>query len=284
MADKKRLDVALFELGLAQSRERARAVIMAGQVFVNNQKADKPGTPVKADDLIEVRGKTLPYVSRGGLKLEKALQSFPIDLNGAVAMDIGASTGGFTDCMLQNGCSKVYSVDVGYGQLAWKLRTDPRVVNMERTNFRYVTSEQIPEKLDFASVDVSFISLSKILPALYPLLKESGSAVCLIKPQFEAGREKIGKKGVVRDKNVHAEVIEKVLSFTEENRFFPSGLTFSPVKGPEGNIEYLMYIKKTSDGAKPDFSAGEIVEQSHLLLDGGEEKNENCTCPEHDKG
>lgn len=282
MVDKKRLDVALFDQGMAQSRERARSIIMAGQVFVNNQKADKPGMPVKPNDLIEVRGKTLPYVSRGGLKLEKALQCFPIQLRGSVAMDIGASTGGFTDCMLHNGCSKVYAIDVGYGQLAWKLRTDPRVINMERTNFRYLTQAQIPEPIDFASVDVSFISLSKILPVLYPLLKSEGSAVCLIKPQFEAGRDKIGKKGVVRDKIVHKETIENVLTFTRENGFFLSGLTFSPVKGPEGNIEYLMYIKKSKEIPEPVLVIQDIVEESHLVLDGGGEKNENCNHPQFD--
>ncbi len=276
MSEKKRLDVALFELGLVPSRERARAVIMAGQVYVNNQKADKAGTSIKNDDKIEVRGNALPYVSRGGLKLEKAMNYFPISLDGCIAMDIGASTGGFTDCMLQNGCIKVYSIDVGYGQLAWKLRTDSRVINMERTNFRYVTQEQIPDSIDFASVDVSFISLKIILPVLYALLAPEGTAVCLIKPQFEAGRDKIGKKGVVRDLNVHLEVIEKVLSFTKENHFFVYGLTFSPVKGPEGNIEYLMYIGKKERTGYPEINISSVVEESHRILNGGGTKIENC--------
>lgn len=276
MTEKKRLDIALFEQGLVTSRERARAIIMAGQVYVNNQKADKAGTIVKEQDEIEVRGNTLPYVSRGGLKLEKAMQSFPILLDSCVAMDVGASTGGFTDCMLQNGCIKVYSIDVGYGQLAWKLRTDPRVVNLERTNFRYVTQEQVPDVIDFASVDVSFISLKLILPALFPLLKPSGTAVCLIKPQFEAGRDKIGKKGVVRDLSVHCEVVEKVLAFTKENGFFVYGLTYSPVKGPEGNIEYLMHIGKIEHNNGNEIDVQLIVEESHRILNGGGTESENC--------
>ncbi|MFR2204894.1 MAG: TlyA family RNA methyltransferase, partial [Eubacterium sp.] len=206
MSNKIRLDVAVFEAGYAPSREKAKAIIMAGQVYVNNQKVDKAGTEIKSDDVLEVRGNTLKYVSRGGLKLEKAMQCFPISLSGKICMDVGASTGGFTDCMLMNGAVKVYSIDVGYGQLAWKLRCDERVVNLERTNFRYVTEEQIKDKIDFASVDVSFISLSHILPNLNKFLNDDGQAVCLIKPQFEAGKEKVGKKGVVRDKSVHAEV------------------------------------------------------------------------------
>ncbi len=205
MSKKIRLDVAVFEKGYAPSREKAKAIIMAGQVYVNNQKVDKAGTEIKEDDVLEVRGSTLKYVSRGGLKLEKAMQEFPIDLNGKICMDVGASTGGFTDCMLMNGAVKVYSVDVGYGQLAWKLRCDERVVNLERTNFRYVTNEQIKDKIDFSSVDVSFISLKHILPNLNILLSDDGQAVCLIKPQFEAGKEKVGKKGVVRDPAVHLE-------------------------------------------------------------------------------
>ena len=204
MSNKIRLDVAVFEAGYAPSREKAKAIIMAGQVYVNNQKVDKAGTEIKSDDVLEVRGNTLKYVSRGGLKLEKAMQCFPISLSGKICMDVGASTGGFTDCMLMNGAVKVYSIDVGYGQLAWKLRCDERVVNLERTNFRYVTEEQIKDKIDFASVDVSFISLSHILPNLNKFLNDDGQAVCLIKPQFEAGKEKVGKKGVVRDKSVHA--------------------------------------------------------------------------------
>ena len=242
MTEKTRLDIALFERGFAESREKARALIMAGIVYVNNQKSDKAGNTVKPDDIIEVRGETLKYVSRGGLKLEKAMKSFNISLENCICADIGASTGGFTDCMLQNGAKKVYSIDVGYGQLAWKLRTDERVINLERTNFRYVTREQVPDELDFASVDVSFISLYHILPNLRTLLKEGGRAVCLIKPQFEAGRENVGKKGVVRDKAVHIAVIEKIIGLIAENNYSLLGLDFSPIKGPEGNIEYLCYI------------------------------------------
>ena len=238
MTEKTRLDIALFERGFAESREKAKALIMAGIVYVNNQKSDKAGNTVKPDDIIEVRGETLKYVSRGGLKLEKAMKSFNISLENCICADIGASTGGFTDCMLQNGAKKVYSIDVGYGQLAWKLRTDKRVINLERTNFRYVTREQVPDELDFASVDVSFISLYHILPNLRTLLKEGGRAVCLIKPQFEAGRENVGKKGVVRDKAVHIAVIEKIIGLIAENNYSLLGLDFSPIKGPEGNIEY----------------------------------------------
>ncbi len=268
MAKKTRLDVAVFEQGFAPSREKAKAIIMAGQVYVNNQKADKAGFEVKPEDKIEVRGNTLKYVSRGGLKLEKAMKSFPINLEGKCCMDVGASTGGFTDCMLQNGAAKVYAIDVGYGQLAWKLRTDERVVNLERTNFRYCTEEQVPDKIDFASVDVSFISLKLILPVLNTLLKENGEAVCLIKPQFEAGKEKVGKKGVVRDLNVHKEVVENVVSLALDNGFDVLGLDFSPVKGPEGNIEYLIYIRKSE---KPENTADTDVEtlvyNSHTELD-----------------
>lgn len=244
MSDKIRLDNAVFNGGFAESREKAKALIMSGIVYVNNQKSDKPGAAVKPDDIIEVRGQTPKYVSRGGLKLEKAVNSFPISLENAVCADIGASTGGFTDCMLQNGAAKVYAIDVGYGQLAWKLRTDDRVINLERTNFRYVTHEQIPDRLDFASVDVSFISLSHIFPVMRNLLKDNGHAVCLIKPQFEAGRENVGKKGVVRDRSVHIAVINKIIALLDENKFSLLGLDFSPVKGPEGNIEYLCYIEK----------------------------------------
>ena len=233
---KKRLDILVTERGLVESREKAKTLIMAGQVYVDGQKADKPGDTFSEDAAVEVRGKGLPYVSRGGLKLEKAMREFGLQLQGRTCMDIGASTGGFTDCMLQNGAQRVYSVDVGYGQLAWSLRTDPRVVNLERTNARYLTRKQVPEEIGFFSVDVSFISLTLILPAVRPLLAEHGQAVCLIKPQFEAGREKVGKKGVVRDKAVHEEVIEKIRSFALENGFSVLGLTFSPVKGPEGNI------------------------------------------------
>ena len=263
---KVRLDVALVEGGFAESREKAKRLIMAGIVYVNNQKSDKAGNTVKPDDVIEVRGQALKYVSRGGLKLEKAMTVFPIDLSGFICADIGASTGGFTDCMLQNGASKVYAIDVGYGQLDWKLRTDERVVNLERTNFRYVTREQIPEELDFASVDVSFISLSLILPVMRTLLKNGGSAVCLIKPQFEAGKENVGKKGVVREKSVHIAVINKIIGLLEENKFSLLGLDFSPVKGPEGNIEYLCYIRKEDDFQIGDFSAEEVVEKSYEAL------------------
>ncbi len=268
MIEKKRLDCLIFERGLAPSREKARALIMAGQVYVDHQKADKPGTMLPVDKAVEVRGDTLPYVSRGGLKLAKAMESFPISLEDCVCMDIGASTGGFTDCMLQNGARKVYSVDVGYGQLAWSLRTDPRVVNLERTNARYLTTEQVPEPVDFFSVDVSFISLTLILPAVRPLLRDGGRAVCLIKPQFEAGREKVGKKGVVRDKAVHIEVIEKILDFALQNGYSVLGLTYSPVKGPEGNIEYLVYLEKTDTPQKhQDIDAASVVEASHQALD-----------------
>ncbi|MGI6274545.1 MAG: TlyA family RNA methyltransferase [Acutalibacteraceae bacterium] len=265
---KKRIDVLLFERGLAPSREKARTLIMAGSVYVNNQKFDKPGDTVSDDAEIEVRGSTLKYVSRGGLKLEKAMQLFPIDLNGKICMDIGASTGGFTDCMLQNGAQKVYSVDVGYGQLAWQLRQDPRVVNLERTNARYLTREQVPEEIDFFSVDVSFISLRIILPAVRPLLRDGGQAVCLIKPQFEAGREKVGKKGVVRDRAVHEEVVETICRFAVENGYSVLGLTFSPVKGPEGNIEYLAYLEKSDAPVHTaDCTPHSVVEESHAALD-----------------
>ena len=241
---------------------------MAGIVYVNNQKVDKAGFELKEGDVLEVRGKTLQYVSRGGLKLEKAMQEFPITLEGKVCMDVGASTGGFTDCMLQNGAVKVYSVDVGYGQLAWKLRIDERVVNLERTNFRYATREQIPDEIDFASVDVSFISLKHILPNLNTLLAPDGQAVCLIKPQFEAGKEKVGKKGVVRDLNVHLEVVENVINLAVENGFSVMGLQFSPIKGPEGNIEYLIYLNKLANPiVSENVNAKELVNMSHTELD-----------------
>ena len=262
-----RLDVALVDGGYAESREKAKALIMAGIVYVNNQKSDKAGNTVKPDDIIEVRGETLKYVSRGGLKLEKAVNVFDFSLKDKICADIGASTGGFTDCMLQNGAKKVFAIDVGYGQLAWKLRTDERVVNLERTNFRYVTKNVIPDDLDFASVDVSFISLSLILPVMRTLLKDNGEAVCLIKPQFEAGKENVGKKGVVRDKNVHIAVIEKIINLIIETNFTLLGIDFSPVKGPEGNIEYLCHIRKTEKGEKLcDISALEVVENSYKAL------------------
>ncbi len=268
MAEKLRLDVALTERGLVTSREKAKALIMAGQVYLNGQKELKAGANVKPDDEIEVRGSQNPFVSRGGLKLQKAAKSFGINLNDCVCMDIGASTGGFTDCMLIYGAKKVYAIDVGYGQLAWKLRTDERVVNMERTNFRYVTHNEIPEDIDFASVDVSFISLKIILPVLRELLKYGGEAVCLIKPQFEAGKEKIGKKGVVRDPQVHTEVVENITEFALQNGFTLKNLDFSPIKGPEGNIEYLMHIVKTDNPERLcEVEAQELVKASHANLD-----------------
>ena len=268
MQKKTRLDVAVFEGGYAPSREKAKAIIMAGLVYVNNQKVDKAGFELKEGDVLEVRGKTLKYVSRGGLKLEKAMECFPITLADKICMDVGASTGGFTDCMLQNGAKKVYSIDVGYGQLAWKLRTDERVVNLERTNFRYVDNTVVKDKIDFSSVDVSFISLSHILPVLSTLLDDTGEAVCLIKPQFEAGKEKVGKKGVVRDLNVHLEVVKKVIGLALDNGFDVLGLEFSPIKGPEGNIEYLIFLKKSNDPKiSDDVDVDALVSRSHLELD-----------------
>ena len=266
---KLRLDVALTQRGLTDSRQKAQALIMAGEVYVNGQKETKAGAPVKEEDALEVRGKALPYVSRGGLKLEKAMQVWPIDLKGAVCADIGASTGGFTDCMLQNGARLVYAVDVGYNQLDWRLRTHPQVVCMERTNARYLTGEQIPEPLDFFSVDVSFISLSLILPALRPLIREGGQAVCLVKPQFEAGKEKVGKHGVVRDPAVHLEVLERFLDHAAQSDFTVKDITFSPIKGPEGNIEYLGYLQAGPCPAEPvDLPA--LVERSHSVWKEGE--------------
>lgn len=270
--EKKRIDVLMTERGLAESREKAKAIIMSGIVYVNGQKEDKAGTTFP-DDLttrIEVRGASLRYVSRGGLKLEKAMKEFPIDLQGKICMDIGASTGGFTDCMLQNGAKKVFAVDVGHGQLAWKLRNDERVVCMEKMNIRYIAPEDIGgEKLDFASVDVSFISLSKVLPPVWPLLKEGAEMVCLIKPQFEAGREEVGKKGVVRDRKVHEEVILRTADFVKETGFVIRGLTYSPIRGPEGNIEYLIWIRRP-DGKETDGGievtgerVAELVAESH---------------------
>lgn len=268
MADKVRLDVFLVEQNMVRSRERAKAVIMAGQVYIDNQKCDKAGMMVNSNTTkAEIRGDTLKYVSRGGLKLEKALQVFPICLQGRVTMDIGASTGGFTDCMLQNGAKKVFAIDVGYGQFAWKLRQDERVVNMERTNIRYVTPEQIGMSVDFASIDVSFISLTLVLPVAKQLLTEDGELVALIKPQFEAGREQIGKKGVVKDIRVHEEVIRKIVDFAEQIALYPTGLSYSPVKGPEGNIEYLLYLKKTA--CETTVTADiikETVDESHRVL------------------
>ena len=265
---KKRLDILVFEKGLAESREKAKAVIMAGQVYVDNQKADKCGTSYDENVKIEVRGSVLPYVSRGGLKLEKAIRYFGLDLSGKTAMDIGASTGGFTDCMLQNGAKKVYAIDVGYGQLAWKLRTDERVVNLERTNMRKVTREQVPDPIDFFSVDVSFISLRLILPVARELMAENAEAVCLSKPQFEAGREKVGKKGVVRDPKVHAEVVRGIFEFVLHNGFDVLNLDYSPIKGPEGNIEYLIHLRKSDEPkALTDVAPEELVTRSHEALD-----------------
>ncbi len=260
-----RLDQLVFDLGLAESRERAKTTVMSGLVFVNGQRADKPGMQVSPDVNVEVKGTALPYVSRGGLKLEKALKVFPIDVNGKVCIDCGASTGGFTDVLLKNGAAKVYSVDVGYGQLAWSLRNDERVVNMERTNIRYISSEQIPEPLDICVMDLSFISVKLVLPAVCALLKDDAQLVCLIKPQFEAGREEVGKKGVVRDKAVHLSVIESVLSFAPTVGMTVMGLDFSPIKGPEGNREYLCYMKKGVHEAGL-IKAAAVVEASHESL------------------
>lgn len=260
-----RLDQLVFDLGLAESRERAKTTVMSGLVFVNGQRADKPGMQVSPDVNVEVKGTALPYVSRGGLKLEKALKVFPIDVNGKVCIDCGASTGGFTDVLLKNGAAKVYSVDVGYGQLAWSLRNDERVVNMERTNIRYISSEQIPEPLDICVMDLSFISVKLVLPAVCALLKDDAQLVCLIKPQFEAGREEVGKKGVVRDKAVHLSVIESVLSFAPTVGMTVMGLDFSPIKGPEGNREYLCYMKKGVHEAGL-INAAAVVEVSHESL------------------
>lgn len=265
-----RLDQYLVQNGLVQSRERAKALIMAGVVFVNQQKVDKAGEMIKEDAVVEVRGHDIGYVSRGGLKLEKAMKCFPLTPNGKVCMDIGASTGGFTDCMLQNGATKVYAVDVGYGQLDWKLRSDERVVCMERTNARYLDRDQIPDELDFASIDVSFISLKLILPAVHRVLKEGGHVACLIKPQFEAGREKVGKKGVVRDPDVHLEVLENFLTHAKDSGFTVLDITFSPIRGPEGNIEYLGYLE-SGDWVEKTFDLHGLVEQSHAALDHGKE-------------
>ncbi len=270
---KERLDVLLVNMGFAQSREKAKAIIMSGSVFVDGQREDKAGTAFDVDKVkIEVKGHTLKYVSRGGLKLEKAMEQFGITLENKVCMDIGASTGGFTDCMLQNGAKKVYSVDVGHGQLAWKLRNDERVVCMEKTNFRFFLRDQIEEDLDFASVDVSFISLTKILLPARALLKNHGQMVCLIKPQFEAGKEKVGKKGVVREPQVHKEVIEKVMDYADSLGFVVKNLEFSPIKGPEGNIEYLIYIEKDEERAAKT-SGWTEAEAEQNLRDITEEKS-----------
>ena len=275
---KERLDVLLVKQGLAESREKAKAVIMAGEVFVQGQREDKAGAMFDESKVtITVKGSSLRYVSRGGLKLEKAMACFPITLEGDICMDIGSSTGGFTDCMLQNGAKKVYSVDVGHGQLAWKLRQDERVVCMEKTNFRYLTRDQIADDLDFASVDVSFISLTKILLPAWRLLKCGGQMVCLIKPQFEAGREKVGKKGVVRDPAVHREVIAKVMDFAALLHFSVLGLTWSPIKGPEGNIEYLIFIQKEEqpEAYESEQAAEAALEETQAAKGGISEKEEN---------
>ena len=267
MSKKVRLDVLLVERGLLDSRQKAQANIMAGLVFVNGQRVDKPGTAVAEDAPVEVRGHALPYVSRGGLKLEKAMKTFPITLTGKTCADIGASTGGFTDCMLQNGAVKVYAVDVGYGQLAWKLRTDERVVNMERTNIRSVTPDQLGEPIEFFSVDVSFISLHHIFPVAQAITTPDAMGVCLVKPQFEAGREKVGKNGVVRDPATHCEVLHNAMGYAAANGFAVRGLDFSPVKGPEGNIEYLMFVQKSDEPAVLDASvAKQVVEASPSTL------------------
>lgn len=263
---KERLDVLLLNRGLAESREKAKAIIMSGNVFVEGQREDKAGSMFSAQAVIEVKENPLKYVSRGGLKLEKAMAQYDISLEGKICMDVGSSTGGFTDCMLQNGAIKVYAVDVGTNQLAWKLRQDERVVSMEKTNIRYLTPEQINEPVAFASIDVSFISLTKVLLPVRELLKEQGEVVCLIKPQFEAGREKVGKKGVVRDKKVHVEVIEQVCTFATSIGFDCIDLNFSPIKGPEGNIEYLLYIKKLLPlGETTDYQAGSMIEHQKMF-------------------
>lgn len=271
---KERLDILLVNKGLASSREKAKAIIMSGIVYVDGEKEDKAGQTFPENAVIEVRGNTLKYVSRGGLKLEKAMNEFDLKLDGNICMDVGSSTGGFTDCMLQNGAVKVYAVDVGHGQLDWKLRNDERVVCMEKTNIRYVTPDDIEDKIDFSSIDVSFISLTKVLLPVKELLTDKGRIVCLIKPQFEAGREKVGKKGVVRDKKVHEEVIEMVTEYAKSIELYPINLDFSPVKGPEGNIEYLLYLTKDSNDVLLDggnvIDINRVVEKSHMTLDKGE--------------
>ncbi|MBQ7758547.1 TlyA family RNA methyltransferase [Anaerotignum sp.] len=267
--EKERLDVLLVQQGLANSRELAKAYIMAGNVYVDGQKEDKAGTKVAVNANIKVKGSQMKYVSRGGYKLEKAINEFGVQLEGKICLDIGASTGGFTDCMLQNGASKVYAIDVGYGQFAWKLRNDERVVCLEKTNVRYVTHEQVPDEGDFASIDVSFISLTKVLPAVLGVLGSKGQLVCLIKPQFEAGREKVGKKGVVRDINVHREVIEMIVNYVRAQNLGILALDFSPIKGPEGNIEYLIYLDKSQSGMSEEEVAArleEVVSESHKIL------------------
>lgn len=264
---KKRLDILLVEKNLVTGRDKAKSIIMSGIVYVNNQKADKAGIEVSEEDIVEVRGETLKYVSRGGLKLEKAIAAFGLNLEGYICCDFGASTGGFTDCMLQNGAKKVYAFDVGYGQLAWSLRTDERVINYERTNVRNLSGDEVSEKIDLISIDVSFISLSKVLPAAFSLLKDHGLVVCLVKPQFEAGREKVGKKGVVRDPETHKEVIHKAIGFSQEFGFAVKGLSFSPIKGPEGNIEYLLLLcKEAAAHMMSEIDVNTVVDQAHGVL------------------
>ncbi len=271
MNQKKRLDNAAYERGLTSSPKKAQALIMAGLVYLNGNKQTKAGFQVKYSDLIEVRDTRNPFVSRGGLKLQKAIESFGITLNGYICLDVGASTGGFTDSMLQHGAAKVYAVDSGYNQLAWKLRTDDRVINLERTNFRFITKEQVPEPIDFASADVSFISLRLILPALLPLLKNGAQAVCLIKPQFEADRENVGEKGVVRDAGIQTEIVQAIGTFALDNGYSILNMNYSPLKGPEGNIEYLMHlIKSDTPQNLCKTSAEELVGLSHIQLDGGD--------------
>ncbi|MCR5577331.1 MAG: TlyA family RNA methyltransferase [Oscillospiraceae bacterium] len=263
---KQRLDSLVYERGFTESRERARTTVMSGLVFVNGQRVDKPGTAVSPDAQIEVRGEALPFVSRGGFKLDKALKVFPVDPAGKICLDCGASTGGFTEVLLQHGAAKVYAVDVGYGQLAWKLRTDARVVNLERTNLRYITAEQIPEAIELAVMDVSFISVRLVIPAVRRLLKPDADLICLIKPQFEAGREEVGKKGVVRDSEVHVRVVEGILDFARTEGLSVQGFDYSPIRGPEGNIEYICHLKNnTEPGCTPDVRA--VVSASHRDLD-----------------
>lgn len=261
--EKARLDTFLVDKGLYESRARAQAAIMAGQIMINEQKIDKPGTQIATDSTIRILGNKLPYVSRGGLKLEKALKVFPLSLQGKIVADLGASTGGFTDCALQNGATKVYAVDVGYGQLAWSLRNDPRVINMERTNVRFMEADTLADKIDVATIDVAFISLDKILPAAKKLLAEDGTVLALVKPQFEAGKENVGKKGVVRDAKIHAEVIRKILLIARSEGLIPAGLDYSPIKGPEGNIEFLLYLTLQGEDKVDETKVNQVVAASH---------------------
>jgi len=267
MSDKERLDILLVDLGFYETREKARAQIMAGKIYVDDQKSEKPGTKVSRDAHIEDRGEKMPFVSRGGYKLDKAIKNFGIDLKGKTVLDIGASTGGFTDVMLQAGAKKVFAVDVGYGQFAWKLRTDERVVCLERMNFRYATREEIPDPIDFSATDVSFISITKIIPPALSLMTDAGEMVALIKPQFEAGRDKVEKKGVVRKKSTHKEVLEYITGFLLENNLFIYGLDYSPIKGPEGNVEFLVYFGKKDKGMELDIEKKmeEVIEEAHQL-------------------